>query len=470
MPPAAEEGATDGSLDDPSIRRQVRCLQVGQFLRSVQYTLTITAQTSLALRLTGGDHARVASVISTCMGASSFLELLLSPLCGRLSDLYGRKPILLLGGAAKCVPYLLMALRPSMGGIIFSTLLTDVSFHTYRLAETSLLADMLTGLEPLAVASTSVSSMMGLAAIIGNIAGGSLSAISLRLPYLVAAACTAGNAAVVLFGLKETAGKRVRGQTTVAVAARAGEGGPVSHPSGGGSSGGSSGGGGSGGGGGGGGRRSRLPALLCRGPRLRLLTVAAMLSEVVDLTFPIRPIFAQTTLGLSLRQYGYAEATRGICTLFSGRVSRFVLSRLGGARPFSLLAHAVCALYHALLSVASRPWHLFLSYPPMMLGGLGVRNSGVIAMHAREGEACGLGVGETAAGLRFLCSINSILFQPLFGWMYSALGPGVPWAVAGCFAVASGIVIGVTPEQSGGSGGGGFQRKKDRCRDEPGLA
>ena len=156
------------AVDDAvGISRQVLCLQVGQFLRSCQYTLTVTAQTTLAMRLTGGDHAKVARVLSQAMGLSTLLELLLSPLCGRLSDRFGRKPILIAGGLAKLVPYLLMAFRPSMAAIIFCTLLTDASYHTYKLAEGALLADMLPELEPLAIANARVCSMMGAAAVAG---------------------------------------------------------------------------------------------------------------------------------------------------------------------------------------------------------------------------------------------------------------------------------------------------------------
>lgn len=432
------------NLDEPTTIRQIQGLQVAQFLRSCQYTLTITAQTTLALRITHGDHALVTAMISRSMGMSAFLELLLSPLCGRLSDHYGRKPVLLMAGLAKFVPYIMMATKPSMGAIILSTLLTDASFQTYRLAETALLADKVRGLAPLAIATTRVSSMMGLAAVFGNIAGGSLSMVSLRLPYVVAALCTLGNCAVIAFGVTETAGTGAK----VAAARQRQEkedGMQESHPatvtkvstgpseqrqlkrrvplsS----------------------RRQLLPSVLCHGRRLRMLTFSALLSDVVDLTFSVRPIFAQQWIGLTPAQYGYAEAFRGLCQLASSVVSAFTI-KLAGPRVYTLLSHTVCAAYHAILALATRPLHLLLSYPPMMLGGMGTRNSALTAMFQREGVAAGLGVGETAAGLRLMSSAISVIMTPSYGWLYSTFSPVIMWTVAGCFSIASAALFSFVP-------------------------
>lgn len=174
-----------------------------------------------------------------------------------------------------------------------------------------------------------------------------------------------------------------------------------------------------------------------------MLTLSSLLSDVVDLTFTVRPIFAQQELGLSSAQYGYFEACRGICQLASRFVSEFTIKRVGG-RSYTLISHLVCASYHGILAAASRPVHLLMSYPPMMLGGLGVRSSALVAMHQREGAVQGLGVGETAAGLRLLSSLLSIVWTPLYGWIYGR-SPSALWVVAGGFAIASSGVFALTP-------------------------
>eukprot|EP01049_Picozoa_sp_SAG25_P014917 SAG25_NODE_2823_length_1369_cov_1.744094_1_plen_290_part_01 len=258
-----------GELDDPAIRRQIVCVQAGQFLRACQYTLTVTAQTTLGLQLTHGNMALLTALISRAMGASALVELMISPLVGKLSDSLGPKPVLMAGGLAKLVPYLLMAFRPSIASIVLCNVLTDASYHMYRLAEGALLADMLPGLEPLAIASARCASMMGLAAVCGNLVGGALSTVSLRIPYVLGAACSVGNAAVIAWGVRARPRRRLppspppharSRHRDVTAEAKA---------------------------------FFRLPALLCRGHRLRMLTLACLLSDVVDLTFPVRPIFAQ---------------------------------------------------------------------------------------------------------------------------------------------------------------------------------
>jgi MFS family permease len=91
------------------VERTIRALQVGQFLRSCQHAFTNAAQTTLALQITGGNQTVVAAVMSRAGSLSALFELLMNPIVGSLSDNFGRKPIMLCGGMAKFLPYLLCA-------------------------------------------------------------------------------------------------------------------------------------------------------------------------------------------------------------------------------------------------------------------------------------------------------------------------------------------------------------------------
>ena len=113
-PAESPRRTSDGRVSDPAVvERTIRALQVGQFLRSCQHAFTNAAQTTLALQVTGGDQAVVAAFMSRAGSLSSLLELLTNPLVGSLSDNFGRKPIMLAGGMAKFIPYMLCALCKS---------------------------------------------------------------------------------------------------------------------------------------------------------------------------------------------------------------------------------------------------------------------------------------------------------------------------------------------------------------------
>eukprot|EP01049_Picozoa_sp_SAG25_P014738 SAG25_NODE_2713_length_1427_cov_1.460843_1_plen_73_part_00 len=58
-----------------------------------------------------------------------------------------------------------------------------------------------------------------------------------------------------------------------------------------------------------------------------------------------------------------------MCQLMSRYVSEGAIRRLGG-RGFTLLGHTVCTAFHCILAAARRPWHLLLSYPPLLLAGM----------------------------------------------------------------------------------------------------
>src|SRR6201990_244532 len=61
--------------------------------------------------------------ITPIMGSYSLCQLIAAPFWGRLSDRYGRRPLLMtsLGGA--CVSYLILGLSSSIGGLLLSRML-----------------------------------------------------------------------------------------------------------------------------------------------------------------------------------------------------------------------------------------------------------------------------------------------------------------------------------------------------------
>ena len=61
----------------------------------------------------------------------------------------------------------------------------EASYQVYKLAETTIVADMITEPKALAVASARVQSMMGAALVLGNLFGGLLATLNPRWPYFL---------------------------------------------------------------------------------------------------------------------------------------------------------------------------------------------------------------------------------------------------------------------------------------------
>ena len=159
-PMAASDDADAGpvTVSGPPIDvgRIVNVLSVGQLLRTGQYAISSMAVNTMALQLTGNNHAAVVAHISRASTFGSLLELLSSPFVGALSDKFGRKPLLLIAGMAKFVPYVLLLVAPSMGAIFALNALQEVAYQLYRLSDASILADCIKDPKRLAVAQTQV--------------------------------------------------------------------------------------------------------------------------------------------------------------------------------------------------------------------------------------------------------------------------------------------------------------------------
>jgi hypothetical protein len=64
------------------------------------------------------------------------------------------------------------------------------------------------------------------------------------------------------------------------------------------------------------------------------------------------------------------------------------------------------------------------------------RNSALLALHTRAGEAAGLGIGEVQAGLRTISSVLSLTMPMVYGWLY-AMHPSSPWVLSAALAALS---------------------------------
>ena len=167
------------------MERVIRTLQVGQLFRSIQWAVTNTAQSTMALQLCGGNQQTVVRLMTRATTVSAVLELCLSPFVGRVMEVIGRKPLLIVMGLTKFPAYMMMAINPSLFALVLGPMVGEASYQVYKLAETTIVADMITEPKALAVASARVQSMMGAAQVLGNLFGGLLATLNPRWPYFL---------------------------------------------------------------------------------------------------------------------------------------------------------------------------------------------------------------------------------------------------------------------------------------------
>ena len=151
--------------------------------------------------------------ITPIMGSYSLCQLVAAPFWGRLSDRYGRRPILMTSLAGACVSYLILGFATSIGGLLLSRMLggfmagnisaafayaSDVSVPEKRAASLGLIG-----------AAIGIGFTLG-PAIGGLLAGNNLETAGFLLPATVSACLSVLAIALVAFLLPESNTTRVQ--------------------------------------------------------------------------------------------------------------------------------------------------------------------------------------------------------------------------------------------------------------------
>jgi MFS family permease len=187
---------------DESARRTLHWLCLGSFINASCSAVLSTAQTGLGLTLAPSRAALLARM-SMLVGVSALGQVLLLPLCGRINDTFGRKPVMLGRSAFTFVFAGLLALRPSYGLLSFWRGCSNFSWMMWQTSVHASLADVFEG-QDLAVAVSKVELYQGLAMLVGPIIGGRLAEWDFLACFALSSCCGAANVLVYSFGLEET--------------------------------------------------------------------------------------------------------------------------------------------------------------------------------------------------------------------------------------------------------------------------
>lgn len=142
------------------------------------------------------------AVIGLLLASYSGMQFIFSPILGRLSDRYGRRPILMFSILGTAVGFLIMGLANTLWLLFVARIIDGATGGNISTAQ-AYIADV-TPLEKRSSGMGLIGAAFGLGFIFGPALGGVLSGISLAAPFLFASGLAAANATALFFLLPES--------------------------------------------------------------------------------------------------------------------------------------------------------------------------------------------------------------------------------------------------------------------------
>jgi DHA1 family tetracycline resistance protein-like MFS transporter len=383
-------------------------LLVTVFIDMLGLGLIVPIVPALLTGLTGHatDGARWSGLINASYG---LLQFLASPLLGRLSDRYGRRPVLLASLTCLGVDYLAHAVAPTVWLLMLSHAVAGACAGTNTVVN-AYIADV-TAPQLRARAFGLVGAAFGLGFVAGPTVGGLLGALDVRLPFYAAAALAFGNVAYGRLILPESR----PGDRSTPLSLR------VANPVG------------------------ALAAVLRR-PMLGRLAWARLCADVARMTGQvIWTFFVTVQFAWGTAQVGATMAAGALAGVaFQARLAGPLVRRLGDKRA-AVLGGAVGAVALAGTAAAAQPWELYVVQAVGVLGSVGAaaaqswlsRATGPDEQGTVQGAVTGIGaVAEMVVPLAAGAA---------FAWSLTCHQPGLVFLGAAAFAAASVLLLAATP-------------------------
>jgi DHA1 family tetracycline resistance protein-like MFS transporter len=171
-------------------------------LAIVGFGLLIPVLPKLIVEFEGGNVTTGSHAYGWLVGIYALMQFVGSPILGALSDRFGRRRIILIATAGSAIDYVIMALAPSLGWLFVARTISGFTAGVMATAN-AYIVDV-TPPEKRAGAFGLVGAAFGIGFVIGPALGGLLGGVHLRLPFWVAAGCSAVNLAWGFFVLPES--------------------------------------------------------------------------------------------------------------------------------------------------------------------------------------------------------------------------------------------------------------------------
>lgn len=338
-------------------------------------------------------------VTGLIFSAYPLMQVIAAPILGRMSDMYGRKPILLLSIAGTVAALLLLGFANALWMLVASRLIDGITGGNISVAQ-AYMTDV-TSEADRGKAFGLVGAAFGLGFIVGPLTGGLLAGYGASVPPFVAAALATANLLLVTFLLGESLSRE---------------------------------------------RRAELAALPARGLNIHELTTALALPRVgplmwvrivVGFTFAVFEggfsLWASVGLGLSARDIGFVLAYVGVISvviqlgLIGPLTKRFTDARLiVGASALASVMLVFWGLFPSL-------WAL-LALMPFLSLGMSVSNTilgSALTKAVHPDEVGGIVGLSTSVG-----SLTRIPAPSVAGLLLQAVGVWAPGVLAGVLTAA----------------------------------
>jgi multidrug resistance protein len=346
----------------------------------------------------------------------SAAQLLLAPVWGRLSDRFGRRPILIVGLLGSAVSYLVFSYATSIAVLLISRIMAGVGGANIPVAQ-AYIADI-TPPERRAANMGLIGAAFGLGFIFGPAIGGILAPIGAELPGLAAAGLCGGNALLAIVLLPESLSPEKR-RTGRQSARRPKPGiallfGGVTSGS----------------------KATELQVILRNPSFMTALVLSFIFTTAFSIMHPIFPLFAAGRFGLNERDVGWLFAFIGVISaVMQGGVVRYLVARVGEVK--LIRASAVPFVVGFTIIGLSSTVPILLVGLALLAVGFGGTLPSLMSLLSRsapdEFQGGSLGVGQSAGALA------RIVGPLVAGVVWDTLGMSAPYFIAAAIGAVAGI-------------------------------
>jgi DHA1 family tetracycline resistance protein-like MFS transporter len=194
--------AGDDFMNEAAAKRAFAIIFCTRLLDAIGFGIIMPVLPSLLMEVGEIPLADATRTGGALFVTYALLQFLCGPLMGRLSDRFGRRPVILASLAAFAIDYAFMAMAPTLAWLFIGRAVAGVAGAVYAPA-TAYVADI-TPPEQRAKVFGQLGAAFGLGFIIGPALGGWIGELGPRAPFLLAAGLSAANFLVGLFALPES--------------------------------------------------------------------------------------------------------------------------------------------------------------------------------------------------------------------------------------------------------------------------